>query len=367
MMNFPIKFQLDKLIHEFAEVESKAAKGLAQLKTLKDVDVDIGSTEKDVIYERGTFKLYHYKPLVKKEKIHQVPMLIFTSLVNGYEVLDLQPDRSFVRNFLNEGIDVYLIDWGYPKLSDKYKTLDDYVTDYADDCVDRVLEHSNSDQLNLLGICLGGSLATCYTSLFPEKVRNLALTVTPINYHASEVEGQPHVGMLFRMGRSLNIDNMVDAFGNMPMDMLNVSFSMASPLSVLFGKYIDAVDILDDKDAFLNFLRMEKWLYKGPDIPGEAYRQFAKEFIQGNKLYKGEMELGGRKIDLKNVTMPVLNVYATRDHLVPPPGTTVLGELIGNKQDYKEMSVNTGHIGIYTGGAPQKIVAPGIAQWLREH
>jgi len=367
MMNFPIRFKLDKLIHEFTEMEGKAAKGLAQLKTLTDADVDIGSTEKDVIYERGTFQIYHYKPLVEKEKIHPVPVLVSTSLVNGYEVLDIQPDRSLIRNLLNEGIDVYLINWGYPTLSDRYKNLDDYITDYIDDCVDQVLEHSNNDQLNLLGICLGGTFATCYTALFPEKVRNLVLTVTPIDYHAGEVEGEPHVGMLFRMGRSLNIDNMVDAFGNIPIDVLNVSFMMASPLSVMLGKYIDAVDVLDDKDAFLNFLRMEKWLYSGPDVPGEAYRQFAKDFIQGNKLFKGEMVLSGRKVDLKNVTMPVLNVYATRDHLVPPPGTTALGELVGNKKDYEEMSVKTGHIGIYTGGASQKIVAPGIAQWLKKH
>ena len=92
-----------------------------------------------------------------------------------------------------------------------------------------------------------------------------------------------------------------------------------------------------------------------------------KEFIQNNHLVSGDLVLGGRKVDLKNLSMPVLNVYAERDHLVPPPSTIALGEHVGNKKDYLELPIKTGHIGIYTGGASQKILAPGVAKWLKEH
>lgn len=366
-MNFPIQFRSDQLTHEVAEMESKISKGLAQLTSMTDEEVDIGSTPKDVFYARETFKIYHYKPMVEKEKIHPVPMIMSTPLINGYEVTDLQPDRSLVSNFLREGIDVYTINWGYPKRSDRFNTIDDYITDYMDDIVDRVRENANVDKVNLFGLCMGGTFATTYSALHPEKVRNLVLTVTPIDFSKHQIEGQPHVGLLFRMGQNVNVDAMVDAFGNVPADVLNVSFLMASPFTLMFGKYADAIELLDDKDALLNFLRMEKWLFGGPDVAGEAYRQFVKEFIQGNKLVKGELVLDGRKVDLKNLTMPVLNVYAERDHLVPPPSTVALGEFVGNKQDYKEVKVKTGHIGIYTGGASQKIVAPGCANWLKEH
>jgi polyhydroxyalkanoate synthase len=366
-MNFPIQFRSDELAHEVAEMERKISKGLAQLTSMTDEDVDIGSTPKDVFYARETFQVYHYKPLVDKDKIHPIPMVISTPLINGYEVADLQPDRSLVRNFLKEGIDVYMISWGYPKRGDRFNTVDDYIGDYIDDIVDHVREGAGVDKLNMFGICMGGTFATCYSALHPEKVRNLVLTVTPIDFSKHEVEGQPHVGLLFRMGQSVNVDAMVDAFGNVPADVLNVSFLMASPFTLMFGKYADTVDILDDKDALLNFLRMEKWLFGGPDVAGEAYRQFVKEFIQANKLVKGDLVLGGEKVDLKNLSMPVLNVYAERDHLVPPPSTVALGNYVGNKQDYKELPIKTGHIGIYTGGASQKILAPGVAKWLKEH
>ncbi len=73
------------------------------------------------------------------------------------------------------------------------------------------------------------------------------------------------------MGQSVNVDAMVDAFGNVPADVLNVSFLMASPFTLMFGKYADTIEILDNKEALLNFLRMEKWLFGGPDVAGEAY------------------------------------------------------------------------------------------------
>ena len=367
MSKFPIEFKPDDVARELAQIESKVSAGLAQLTSMTDDDVDIGSTPKDVIYERETFKVYRYHPVLPKEKLLPVPMLITTPLINGYEVADLQPDRSLVRNLLNEGVDVYMINWGYPKRSDRFNDIDDYVTDFIDDIVDVVIDKSGVEKINLFGICMGGTLATCYTALHQEKVRNLVLTVTPIDFSQTRVPGQPHVGLLFEMGKSVNVDAMVDAFGNVPADVLNVSFLMASPFTLMFGKYADTIDILDNKDALLNFLRMEKWLFGGPEVAGEAYRQFIREFLNKNALVKGTLVLGGRKVDLKNVTCPVLNVYAERDHLVPPPGTVALGKHVGNKKDYTELPIKTGHIGIYTGGASQKILAPGVAKWLREH
>jgi polyhydroxyalkanoate synthase subunit PhaC len=366
-MKFPIQFRTDEVAHEVAEMEAKLSAGMAALTSMKDEDVDIGSTPKDVFYARETFQVYRYKPVVDKDKIHPVPMLISTPLINGYEVADLQPDRSLVRNLLNEGIDVYMINWGYPKRTDRFNDIDDYVTDFLDDIVDHVIEGSGVDKINMFGICMGGTMATCYSALNPEKIRNLVLTVTPIDFHKTKVEGQPHVGLLFEMGRSVNVDAMVDAFGNVPADVLNVSFLMASPFTLMFGKYADTIDILDNKDALLNFLRMEKWLFGGPEVAGEAYRQFVKEFIQSNNLVSGNLKLAGQKVDLKNLSMPVLNIYAERDHLVPPASTVALGEYVGNKADYKELPIKTGHIGIYTGGASQKILAPGVAKWLKEH
>jgi polyhydroxyalkanoate synthase len=120
---------------------------------------------------------------------------------------------------------------------------------------------------------------------------------------------------------------------------------------------------MDNPEALKNFMRMEKWIFDSPDQAGEAYRQFLKDFFQGNKLIKGEVELDGQVVDLANITMPVLNVFAQHDHLVPPDSSTVLKDYIGT-DDYREISFSGGHIGIYVSGKAQKTVPPEIGSWL---
>jgi HD-GYP domain-containing protein (c-di-GMP phosphodiesterase class II) len=131
---------------------------------------------------------------------------------------------------------------------------------------------------------------------------------------------------MFTMGADADVEKMVAVHGNVPASVLNESFMMASPFILNYGKYADVIDILDDRLALQNFLRMEKWLFGGPDAVGQTFKEFIRDFLKGNKLVKGTLEVGGRKVDLKELTMPILNIYAEKDHIVPPPCTVALGK-----------------------------------------
>jgi polyhydroxyalkanoate synthase len=156
---------------------------------------------------------------------------------------------------------------------------------------------------------------------------------------------------------------LVDTLGNLPGQLLNFTFLSLSPFRLAGQKYVDLVDILDDARALKNFLRMEKWIFDSPDQAGEAFRQFARDFFQQNKLVKGEVVIGGQRVDLHNITIPVLNVYAMQDHLVPPAASRALAGCCGSR-DYSELSFQGGHIGIYVSARAQREVPPAIASWL---
>jgi polyhydroxyalkanoate synthase len=156
MFSFPIQILPADLAAETAALNEKLAKGISNLTHLTDDDIDIGSTPKDIILEQDGIKVYHYHALVDQSKIMKTPLLIVPPLINGYEVADLQPDRSLVRNLLNEGIDVYLNDWGYPRQVDKFRTVDDYINGYLDDTVDFIRKYHGVDKIALFGICQGG-------------------------------------------------------------------------------------------------------------------------------------------------------------------------------------------------------------------
>jgi polyhydroxyalkanoate synthase len=110
---------------------------------------------------------------------------------------------------------------------------------------------------------------------------------------------------------------------------------------------------------------MEKWIFDSPDLPGEVFRQFIKDCYQGNKLIQSQLEVDGQRVDLKKLTMPLLNIYGKYDHLVPPEACEQLVKHVGST-DTEDLCLDTGHIGIYVSSKFQEAFAPKIANWLKE-
>lgn len=361
MFPFLMQMRLEDATHEYAELTQKMVKGMENLSHLKEEDIEIGVTPREIVYREDKVILYHFKPVV--EKPLGVPMLIVYALVNRPFMVDLQPDRSLVANLLNLGLDIYLIDWGYPTRGDRWLTLDDYLNGYLNNCVDVICRRHNLDKINLLGICQGGTFSLCYSSIHPDKVKNLVVMVAPVDFHQTDTLLNMRGGCTLK-AEALDIDLMVEALGNIPGDFLNLEFLMLKPQQLGIQKYLDFPDIVDSEAKLLNFLRMEKWIFDSPDQAGEAYRQFLKDFYQENKLIKGEVMIGDHRVNLANLTMPILNLYADKDHLVPPVSSLALGQYVGS-QDYTVQSFPVGHIGMYVSGKVQRDLPPVIANWLK--
>jgi polyhydroxyalkanoate synthase len=361
MFPFPIQIRPEDAIHELTEMNRKIVKGIEILSGIREEDISVGVSDKEVVYQEDKLVLHHFRPLV--EQPLQIPVLIVYALVNRPYMADLQEDRSLIRNLLKLGLDVYLIDWGYPGREDRWLTLDDYINGYMDNCVEVVRERHKLDQINLLGICQGGTFSLCYASLYPEKVKNLTTMVTPVDFQTKEGLLNSWTGCTVGSD-SMDPDLMVAAFGNIPGDFMNFGYLMLKPFQLSIQKYMGLASMLDDEGKVMNFLRMEKWIFDSPDQAGEAWRQFVKDFYQANKLIKGEVEIGGKRVALSNITMPVLNVYAEEDHLVPPASSLALGQYVGSK-DYSVRSFPTGHIGMYVSGKVQRDLPPAIAEWLK--
>jgi polyhydroxyalkanoate synthase len=348
----PIKIDPARALEEALTTQRKLA---AALQTLRDVDdVHFGVTAKEEIYREDKLVVYRFRG--ERPPTAKVPILIVYALVNRPYMVDLQDDRSLVKNLLARGEDVYLIDWGYPDRADRWLTLDDYINGYIARSIDAVAKRTGVKKINLLGICQGGTFSLCFAAMHPDRVKNLITMVTPVDFHTPE-------NMLSNWTREMDVDLFVDTLGNVPADLMNQCYLMLKPVRLNQQKYIGLVDILDDKVELENFLRMEKWIFDSPDQAGEAFRQFLKDFYQGNKLVKGSLRIGTHEVHLRDITMPVLNVFAEQDHLVPPSASRVLGEHIGT-QDYTQIAFRGGHIGIYVSGRAQREVPSAIHDWL---
>ena len=350
----PVDLILTKLTEEVEKAQSRVQKASKVL--LEDLDTTIAATPYEVVYQEDRVKLKHYLPRTKIG--YKTPLLVAYALINRETMLDLQPGRSVVERFLDSGIDLYMIDWGYPTSKDRFLGFDDHINGYMDNIVDFIRKQHKVDKINLMGICMGGTFSVIYSALHPEKIKNLVTTVTPTNFATKK--GLLHVWM-----ENIDVDRVVDTFGNLPADMMNLGFLLLNPARLMIDKYVGFMEHMDDKQFVENFVRMEKWIFDSPDLPGEVFRQFIKDCYQENKLIQSKLEVGGERVNLKKLTMPLLNIYGKFDHLVPPEACDQLVKKVGSK-DTEDICLDTGHIGIYVSSKYQKEFAPKIAGWLKE-
>ncbi len=162
-----------------------------------------------------------------------------------------------------------------------------------------------------------------------------------------------------------DVDRMIEVWGVLPGDFMGGLFAMLTPVRSATKYNLDLLDVIDDERKFLNFLRMEKWLTDRPHHAGEAAKEWLKDLYQDNKLINNSWTLGGRDVDLKNVTMPVLNIFAQDDHIIPPATSRALNGKVGT-DDYTEMGLPGGHIGLFVSTKSQDIVGKCIIEWLAD-
>jgi polyhydroxyalkanoate synthase len=272
-------------------------------------------------------------------------------------VLDLQPNKSWIRHLLTQGFDVYLLDWKSPTRMDKYVSFDDYVNSYIDDCVEIVQNNNSADKITLHGYCMGSSMSAMYTSFHQEKIKNL-VTIAPV------IDTSKDTTVIANISRQMDIDKLVSAIGNLPPEKLYEVYSILKPFKQGVNKYFNLIENIDNESFVQNFLRVEKWLYDTPPIAGETIKQWINDIYKKNLLFKNQFKLGKAIVDLKKINIPLLNIVAEEDHLVSPECSVPLNEVVSS-EDRRLIRFHTGHVGLIASSYSQNNVLPKVGQWLK--
>ena len=317
--------------------------------------ISVGDTPNDIVCETRLYRLLHYHSLVKR--VSPVPILVVYALVNRSYILDLQPNKSWIRHLLTQGFDIYLLDWKSPTRMDKYVSFDDYVNCYIDDCVEIVQNKNSVDKITIHGYCMGSSMSAMYTALHQEKVKNL-VTIAPV------IDTSKDTTVIANISRQMDIDKLFTAIGNLPPEKLYEVYSILKPFKQGVNKYFNLVENIDNDSFVQNFLRIEKWLYDTPPIAGETIRQWINDIYKKNLLYKNRMKLGKIVVDLKKIHVPILNIVAEEDHLVSPECSVPLNEVVSS-EDKRLIRFHTGHVGLIASSYSQNNVLPKVGQWLK--
>jgi polyhydroxyalkanoate synthase len=254
-----------------------------------------------------------------------------------------------------------------------YLSFENYILDYLPEAVERVLKSSSAEEYTLLGHCMGGTISAMYASLFPEKpLKNLVLLGAPIDFAPKE-PGRLGLWTLFSRNSEafFDPDLLVETFGNIPEDLLKRLLgrgtSMAKPLADRYAAWFCMTlrGFLPEV-AVESWLAVSRWVDDGTPFPGEAFRQWVRDFYQHNKLIKGEIELRGRRVDLSNVRASLLNIAGAKDIICPLSQTEATMDLVGS-EDKEHLILDAGHVGLLAAPAAKETFWPRIETWLESH
>src|ERR671917_1067588 len=320
----PTQRELEKQIRKEPSLTEEVQEAYRKLEKVRNIlytagNIGVGETPNEILVENRAYRLLHYQQIVSKTA--RTPILVVYALINRSYVLDLQPDKSWIRSLLSQGFDVYLIDWKAPTAADKYVSFDDYVNCYIDDCVEAVLEKNRVEKLTLHGYCMGGTMSTMYTALHQDKVKNLAV-IAPV------IDGHKDFTVIGNLAKNMDVEKMLQVIGNLQSEQLYAFYSTLKPFKQGINKYLNFLQNVDSEEFVSNFLRLEKWLYDTPPIAGETFRQWISDIYQKNLLVKNELKLSDKIVDLSTIKVPLLNVIADEDHLVSPQCSAPLNNVL---------------------------------------
>jgi polyhydroxyalkanoate synthase len=312
-------------------------------------------TPKELLYARGTLRLYRYLP--QTSEVYRVPVLLVMSLVSKPYIFDLTPGQSFIEYLVRSGFDVYLIDWGTPRAEHRGFRVDDYIADLLPDCISQIQAQTGINEISIIGYCLGGTFSVLYAARETRgTLRNLVLIATPINAEGMEMQRR----LLSPGGLDPNL--MVDTLGNIPPSMIEGAFQMLRPLQKASGQMV-LINNLHDPEFVKATLRIVRWGADALPFPGEAFRQLANEFIKENKIVSAQFEIRDQKTDLRCITVPVLHLVAQHDHVVPSAASRDLIPLVAST-DKEEWTIKGGHVSLVAGVGAVTRTWPRLVAWL---
>ncbi|MCP5027580.1 MAG: alpha/beta fold hydrolase [Actinomycetia bacterium] len=315
---------------------------------------ETGQSPRDAVWSSGKAVLYRYRS--DNVTVHE-PLLLVMSLVSRSFILDLQPGNSFVEHLLDQGFDVFLLDWGVPDEEESNNDLAAYTDHLLPAVVAEVDKLTGEHGVNVFGYCFGGLLSLLYAAGHPEDpINSLLVMATPIDFDEMP-KAMSAVG-----AEGIDPADLLDANGNVPAAAVRASFSMLTPTADI-STMLDFWEHLDD-DKFLNsYQAMTSWTRNHIPFPGAAMIETTKVFADGNGFVNDELVIGGRRRHLSDIKAPFLNVIAQRDHIVPPESSRGLVDLIG-AEDKGEIELPAGHVGLIVGGGGKKRCMPAMSDWI---
>jgi polyhydroxyalkanoate synthase len=327
---------------------------------------NLALTPGKVIYQNELMQLIQYAPAT--ESVLKRPLLIVPPWINKFYILDLVPEKSFIKWCVEQGVTVFCISWVNPDARLAQKGFEDYMREGVMEALDAIEKATGEREVNAAGYCVGGTLLAVTLAYMAAKgdarIRSATLFAAQVDFTYS---GDLKV---FADEDSIkSLERRMAERGYLEGQKMAAAFNMLRPNELIWPYVIN--NYLRGKDPLAFDLLY--WNSDATRMPAANHSFYLRSCYLRNKLARGEMEIGGVTLDLGKVTVPIYNLATRDDHIAPAKSVFLGSSFFGGPVRF--VLAGSGHIAgvinppaknkyqYWTGAKPQ---GADVEAWLAE-
>ena len=323
--------------------------------TAFEVGRNLAVTPGKIVYQNELLQLIQYSP--STERVHATPLLIVPPWINKFYILDLTQPKSFIKWLVDQGFTVFVVSWVNPDGRLAHKTFEDYMKEGILSAADAVLRETGQKQANVLGYCVGGTLLATTLAHNAAKGHDPFASAT---FLAAQVDFTKAGDLLLFIddAQLKSLEQMMAERGYLDGSRMATVFNMLRPRDLIWP-YIVNNYLLGKKPFPFDLLY---WNQDSTRMPAANHNYYLREFYHENKLAKGAMSIGGIRLDLKRVTLPIYELATREDHIAPAKSVFIGSRLFGGPVEY--VLAGSGHIAGVVNPPPADGKRPKYQYWV---
>jgi polyhydroxyalkanoate synthase len=300
-----------------------------------EVGRNLAVTPGKVIFENGLIQLIQYAP--STPNVIETPLLIVPPWINKFYVLDLTPEKSFVKWCVDQGLTVFVISWVNPDARLKDKDFEAYMRDGPLAALDIIETVTGAPQAHTIGYCVGGTLLSITLGYMAaendHRIASATLFAAQVDFtHAGDLK------VFVDESQLQTLEQRMDERGYLEGNKMANAFNMLRSNDLIWPYIIN------------NYLRGKApmpfdllyWNSDATRMPAANHSFYLRQCYLNNALSKGKMTIGNVAIDLKRVKVPLYNLATREDHIAPAKSAFLGSRFFGGPVKY--VLSGSGHI-----------------------
>ena len=330
-----------------------------------EVGVNMATTPGKVIFQNELMQLIQYHPTT--ETVLRTPLLIVPPWINKYYILDLKPEKSFIKWCVDQGLTVFVISWVNPDEALRHKSFDDYMKQGPLTAMDVIEKITGEMKVHTLGYCVGGTLLATTLAWLADKRR---VRVTSATFLTTQVDFT-HAGdlMVFVDEEQIAaLEQEMKSVGVLEGSKMAMAFNMLRSNDLIWSYVVN--NYLKGKSP--SPFDLLHWNSDSTRMPAANHSYYLRNCYLDNRLSEGSMVLDNTRLDLAKVKVPVYNLATREDHIAPAQSVLYGSQFFGGP--VKFVLSGSGHIagvvnppaaGKYQYWTRDSIAAENLEQWLQ--